>query len=299
MIRLLHFSDVHVQDPVWSMPMRELMTKRFVGAVNLWLRRERLFRAVPQKLEALDRFRKELGIDALICTGDFTALGTEHEHAAARAAMQPFTDAVRGLMLVPGNHDLYVRDALEDGRFGRHFDDLLKSDRPELAVDGPYPFVRLIGDQIAVVGLNSARPNALPFVSSGAIPEAQLAQLGKVLDTYRDRLCIVMTHYAPLKKSGEPDSAHHGLDNARELLAICSRPHVILLHGHIHHRYCHAAAEGRPWLFCAGSATHEGREGLWMYEVDGTAVKATPGRFAEGRYVLEPEQSVSLQWQPA
>ncbi len=296
MIRLLHFSDVHVQDPVWSMPMRELMSKRLVGAVNLWLHRERLFRAVPQKLDALDRFRKEQAVDAVLCSGDFTALGTESEHREARAAMQRFTDAPHGLALVPGNHDLYVRDGLADARFERHFGDLLASDRSELAVDGLYPFVRLLGDQIAIIGLNSARPNALPFVSSGIISDVQLQVLVKLLDEYRDRLCIVMTHYAPLTQGGRPDSAHHGLDNAEELLAICARANLMLIHGHIHQRYFHQASAVRPWLFCAGSVTHQGREGLWLYEVEGQRVRATPGCFEQGRYRLEPEQAVNFHW---
>lgn len=296
MIRLLHFSDVHVQDPVWSMPMRELMSKRLVGAVNLWLRRERLFRAVPAKIDALDRFRKENAVDAVLCSGDFTALGTEGEHRAARAAMQRFLDAPAGLALVPGNHDLYVRGNLEHTRFGRHFGDLLTTDRPEHAVDGPYPFVRLIGDDVAIVGLNSARPNLMPFVSSGVVPPHQTQQLVKILDEFRDRLCVVMTHYAPLTKAGRPDAPHHGLDNAVELLAICTRPNVVLIHGHIHHRYCLQATDARPWLFCAGSATHQGREGLWMYEIEGQHVRATPGCFRDTRYHLEPEQAVQFDW---
>lgn len=299
MIRLLHFSDVHVQDPVWSMPMRELMSKRLVGAVNLWLRRERLFRSVPRKLEALDRFRREHAVDAVLCSGDFTALGTENEHGEARAAMQRFTEAPSGVALVPGNHDLYVRDALEDARFERHFGDLLRSDRPEHAVDGPYPFVRLLSDELVVIGLNSARPNAMPFVSSGIVPDAQLRQLVSILDEYRERVCIVMTHYAPLTKGGRPDSAHHGLDNATELMSICARPNVLLIHGHIHHRYHHPAADGRPWLFCAGSVTHEGREGLWLYEVEGKQVRATPGSFDGTAYRLEQAQTIVVTSAPA
>ncbi len=296
MIRLLHFSDVHVQDPIWAMPARELMNKRLVGALNLWLHRERLFRAVPQKLDALDRFRVAHAIDGVICTGDFTALGTEGEHRAARAAMEPFTKGPYGLSLVPGNHDLYVRDSLEDARFERHFGDLLRGDRPDAVVDGAYPFVRLVGETIAILGLNSARPNPMPFESSGTIPPAQLQALVRLLDEYAGRLCIVMTHYAPLTKAGKPDSVHHGLDNAADLLAICARPNVILLHGHIHHRYSHPASAAHPWLFCAGSATHEGREGLWVFEIDGSRARATPGCWSGTEYELLSAEVSEFAW---
>jgi len=295
-IRLLHFSDVHVQDAILSMPMRELMSKRLVGAVNLWLHRERLFRAVPEKLLALDAFRIENAIDGVICTGDFTALGTEGEHRAARVAMDPFTNAPYGLSLVPGNHDLYVQDAVDDARFERHFGDLLGTDRPDAVVDGSYPFVRLLGDKIVILGVNSARPNPMPFESSGLIPAPQLRALVKLLDEYADRLCFVMTHYAPLTKAGRPDSAHHGLDNAADLLAICKRSNVILLHGHIHHRYSHAATAAHPRLFCAGSVTHQGREGLWLYEIEGTRVRAIPGRWSGAKYELLSAETIEFGW---
>ncbi len=296
MTRLLHFSDVHFQDPVWSVPMRDLMSKRLVGAVNLWLHREKLFRSVPEKLDALDRFRKEQAVDAVLCSGDFTALGTESEHKVARAAMQRFLDAPGGLAVVPGNHDLYVRGNLEHTRFGRHFADLLSTDCPEHAVDGPYPFVRLLGDRLAIVGLNSARPNLMPFVSSGIIHRSQLEQLVKILDECHDRLCVVMTHYAPLTQGGRPDAPHHGLDNAGELLSICARPNVMLIHGHIHQRYFHKATHARPWLFCAGSVTHQGREGLWVYDIEGQQVRATPGVFGGADYRLQPELAVEFDW---
>ena len=159
--------------------------------------------------------------------------------------------------------------------------------------------MRLLGEQIVVVALNSARPNALPFVSSGIISETQLRSLVNILDEYRDKPCIVMTHYAPLTKAGRPDSAHHGLDNAQALLAICARPNVALIHGHIHHRYALASTSERPWLFCSGSTTHEGREGLWLYEIDGLQMRATPGRFRDGQYQLEPDLSVGFTFRSA
>ncbi|MFM2418656.1 MAG: hypothetical protein RL385_3379, partial [Pseudomonadota bacterium] len=52
MLRVLHFSDVHVQEPVLSGPVQGLLGKRLLAGVNLWLVRGRQFEDAPQKLAA-------------------------------------------------------------------------------------------------------------------------------------------------------------------------------------------------------------------------------------------------------
>ena len=86
MIRVLHLSDVHVDVPLSRMPLRELFGKRLLGAGNLLLRRRPLFAAARDKLQALARFAAREAVDLVVCTGDYTALGTDAELAAARAA---------------------------------------------------------------------------------------------------------------------------------------------------------------------------------------------------------------------
>ena len=77
-------------------------------------------------------------------------------------------------------------------------------------------------------------------------------------------------------------------------MRVCDRPRLMVAHGHIHHRYAHAPGSGRPWLFCAGSATQRGREGAWIYEFDGHASRAVPVRFEGERYVLDPAGAISI-----
>lgn len=295
-MRVLHFSDVHVQEAISAMPVAELMGKRLLAAGNLWLTRGRLFREVPDKLRALADFARAEHADFVVCTGDYTALGTEAEYVSARSAMEPFTRAPLGFSTVPGNHDLYLADTLREQRFERHFGELLKSDLPEFVVDGLFPHVRLVGDQLAVVGVNSAKPNPSPFSSAGEVPAGQLAALERLLDhpALAQRWIFVITHYGILRRDGKPDSAHHGLANAHDLLRICTRPRVALLHGHIHHRFSHSPTREHPWLFCSGSATHRGREGLWVYEFEGARVRAIPGQWDRDRYKLEHSQGVIL-----
>ncbi|MCZ7686386.1 MAG: metallophosphoesterase [Sandaracinaceae bacterium] len=107
MIRALHISDVHVDVPFAQIPWRAWLGKRILGGGNLWLRRGKHFRRTREKLAALERFRAEQGAGLVLCTGDYTALGTHPELVAARDAIDPLTRAL-GFVTVPGNHDVYV-----------------------------------------------------------------------------------------------------------------------------------------------------------------------------------------------
>jgi 3',5'-cyclic AMP phosphodiesterase CpdA len=296
MIRVLHFSDVHVDVPFRQLPVREMFGKRLLGGANLLLRRAAWFREARSKLAALARFAEQQSIDLVVCTGDYTALGTTPELEAARQAIQPLTQRARGFVTVPGNHDLYMPDTIADGRFGRIFGDLLGGDWPALAVDDGWPAVRLYDEHSAVVSINSARPNPQWLRSSGRIPNRQLEALRTILGDprLRDRAVLVATHYAPRKQDGRPDRWSHGLENAEQLLALCAAsPRCAILHGHIHHCYYVRSAAG-PHLFGAGSATHRGREGFWQFEIEPGRVRALPGRFRDGAYELEPRDAIEF-----
>jgi 3',5'-cyclic AMP phosphodiesterase CpdA len=297
-LRVLHFSDVHVDVPPWRLPWRDMLGKRLVGGVNLVLRRHRHFRDARDKLQQLARFAEREAIDLVICTGDYTALGTAPELRAAREAVQALTTRPLGYVTVPGNHDLYLPDAITDGRFERAFGDLMSAgDWPERAVDGIYPAVHLYGDALAVVTVNSARPNPPILRSSGRIPEAQLEALAAILaePELQRRSVLVATHYAPRRRDGSPDRFDHGLENADALLEVCRKaPRAAVLHGHIHWRYHLGPETGLPHIFGAGSATYDGREGIWVYEVQPDRLRALPGAYQDGDYVLQPDAAVEL-----
>lgn len=296
--RVLHFSDVHVQESVLSVPPREMVGKRALAVANLWLTRGRLFKESVPKLHALARFATSEKVDFSICSGDYTAIGSEAEYVSARAAIDGLTRAPLGFCTVPGNHDLYLGDTLRDTRFERHFGEFTSSEWPEYCVPGaPYPFVRLVGDSLAVVGVNSSKPNPSPFTSAGYVPPAQLDALARVLDDPRlqHRQVVVMTHYGILRRDGSKDSEHHGLLNADALVAVCARPRVMIAHGHIHGRYCHPQVEGRPWIFCAGSTTQREREGFWLYEFERERMLAVPGSYYGGEYTIARSDALEVR----
>jgi hypothetical protein len=147
------------------------------------------------------------------------------------------------------------------------------------------------------VAVNSARPNPQPWRSNGVIPSTQLSALARLLDDerVRGRFVFVLTHYAPRLEGGRRDTRLHGLNNAEAFLAACSGlERGAILCGHSHHAYQVRVAGVRPPIYCAGSATMEGRESFWVYDFDGTEPTATCGRWDGTAYLLEPSSEVGL-----
>ncbi len=287
-MRFLHISDVHLEAGFSEVALSQFFNKRFVGWANLFLRRRKYYADAFVKMQALGSLVEEANVDVVLCTGDYTALGTVPELELARQVVDPLTKAPHGFATVPGNHDVYLDDGI--GVFERIFDDLLVSDAPDLAVHGRWPLVRFFGDHVAVIGIDSTRPNPPIRRSSGRVPEPQLEGLRTVLADPRlaGKFVFVMTHYAPRLSSGKPDTKEHGLENADDLLEVCSAIEWgALLHGHVHKCYRVQVPEMKIPLCGAGSTTMRGREGLWIYDIEEGASFVTRGRFEDGRYTLD------------
>lgn len=297
MLRLLHFSDVHLPSSLGHLGLGDLAGKRLLGAANVIVRRRHRFRDARVKLVALARLAAELPADAVLCTGDYTELGTEEEIRDARALIEPLTHAPLGFVTMPGNHDLYVPDTVRTHRFERHFGDLLRTDLPEHAIDGPWPSVRLLGDHVAVVAVRSARPNPQPWRSSGLVVAEELGALARILADPRvkDRFIVVATHYALRKRDGRRDTRLHGIVNTDALETVCGAiARGAIVHGHIHWRYHQRLPGLRAHVLGAGSATDRGREGLWVYELGVDRARAVPGHWRGDRFELDPANAVDL-----
>ncbi len=289
-MRILHFSDMHLDVPLTGIPLREWLGKRLIGGANLVLNRRRHFQHVAHKIEQIHRFRREQHVDLVLNTGDFTVLGTEPEYAAAREAVSPMYEGPLGFVAIPGNHDLYVPNTVRQRRFEKYFGATMTTDRPDLAVDGLWPFVRLFGPDVAVVGVNSSRPNPQPWRSNGRIPDRQLKGLQRVLvdPEIASRFVFIMTHYAPRLRDGQPDRHSHGLVNAEEFLQVCAsveRGGGAILCGHVHQCFRVRIPEVGPEIYCAGSATMNGREGFWMFDVEDGQVTSSKGAWDGEGYV--------------
>lgn len=289
-LRILHFSDIHIDIQIRHMHWKRWFSKRAIGAINLLRGRSKYFDSAEIKMKALVRFKEENNIDVVINTGDYTALGLEKELKLARELVDPLMHPPQNYITVPGNHDIYVHEGQSHYRFSEQFCSVLQNDLPEYCRGGHWPLVRLVGTDTAVVALNSARPNPMPWRSNGSIPSEQLEALDELLQDERlkGRFIFVITHYAPRLANGENDTRLHGLINAQAFLDSC-KPITsgAILCGHVHQTYRVKTESLKSEIFCAGSLTMEGHEGGWVYEVEENHLKAFPIQWDGENYYLK------------
>ncbi|MBX7115459.1 MAG: metallophosphoesterase [Myxococcaceae bacterium] len=283
-MRFLHCSDIHITGDYQTPSLLELGWRRWMALLELNVKgRKRHFAQARETVRQITRDAQSLKVDHLIVSGDLTAYALAEEFKGARDALEPWVSDKQTCTVIHGNHDTYTPGTVRDHRFERSFGHLLESDWPEHTAEGPYPFVRLLGTEAAVVGLLSARVPLLPGFSFGVIGRAQLRALRNIVNDERlkNRAVLVVVHHAPLSPAGKPDKPMHGLVDAKELFSILAGQRFAVLHGHIHHRYHHPATADRPHIFGAGSSTQKGREGYWVIEVAGGKIaswqKRTPG----------------------
>jgi 3',5'-cyclic AMP phosphodiesterase CpdA len=275
-MRFLHCSDVHITEDYGALPFFRLGWRRWIALAELKYggRAKAYVRAHRTLAQIAEDFRAHRA-DHLIVSGDLTAYALEGEFKGARESLGQVANDRAHCTIIPGNHDVYTPGAFRTGRFEKYFGHLIESDLPEYRREGAYPFVRLLGDEVAVVGLRSARVPPVPGLSYGVIGRDQLAGLRELVNDARvkHRAVLVVVHHAPLGHHGRPDKRFHGLMDARQLFQAVPGPRFAVLHGHIHRRYHHAASSTRPHTFGAGSSTQEGREGYWLIDVEDGRIK--------------------------
>src|SRR5215218_7700457 len=170
MFRIAHLTDPHV-GPLPRPRLYELLNKRITGFVN-WRRNRRNAHDMVL-LAALVADMHAQAPDHIACTGDLCNIGLPSEWRTSRVFMEGLGPPDR-VSLVPGNHDAYVKGALEG---------LLAEVAPWTRGDDGamcrFPYVRRRG-KIALVGLSSAVPRP-PLVASGKVGGKQLKEAEQLL----------------------------------------------------------------------------------------------------------------------
>src|ERR1043166_5842728 len=193
-MRFLHCSDVHVtQDYLRKRTEEPLGWRRWFGMLEHTVGgRGADYRHAGDTLARIVADGAKHGVDRVLVTGDLTAYAMDEEFRRAREALGTIGQSRATCSVIPGNHDYFTPDAVSSGRFERHFAHLLESDLPEYRCEGPYPFVHLAGDDVAVVGLRSALLPGFPGIGFGAVGAAQLDAVRAILADARVRHRVVL-----------------------------------------------------------------------------------------------------------
>jgi 3',5'-cyclic AMP phosphodiesterase CpdA len=277
-IRLAHFSDIHVTAPGCSWRLGDWLNKRMAAWLNLHLLgRGKNFLHSERILTALRRELRQRNFDHLIFSGDATALGFEEEMRRA-AELLGVAEPPPGLA-VPGNHDYCTHAAMHSGHFERYFAPWQSGQR---IGEDVYPFAQRVGP-LWLVGVNSSEANRLYWDARGRVGAAQLARLEKLLAGLSPGPRILVTHYPIWLAEGRHEHSFHGLRDLAELIAVAQRGGVVLwLHGHRHESYHHVHSERTPFpVICAGSTTQRGRWSYNDYTLNGSHLRAVQRVFVE------------------
>jgi 3',5'-cyclic AMP phosphodiesterase CpdA len=272
-VRLAHFSDIHLTTRPLGWALRDLRSKRLTGWFHLrGLGRGRQFRLAHDVARELVSEFRERRPDRIVFSGDATALGfaTEFEHAA-RCLNVGANDLPPGFA-VPGNHDYYTRAAVLSGAFEREFAPWQVGERVDPEI---YPYAHRVGEAW-LIGVNSCTPNLRPWNASGAVGPAQRDRLRDLLRQLSPGPRVLVTHYPVCLADGRPEARFHGLRDLAATVKVAADGGVaVWLHGHRHHPYFLARPPLAPFpAICAGSASQLGLASYGEYEIVGTRLTA-------------------------
>lgn len=259
-MRIVLLGDIHLFR-LWHWPW-ELLNKRLLGQMNLWVNRRRQFDmtrlpAMIQKVEAI-------APDMLLCSGDLTTTAHPSEFRMVTRKLGPLFEKYP-TFISPGNHDRYT--------FSSHRNRYMERLLGELTSE-QWPHHRRLSEHLHLIALDPTRANWI--ADRGRLGKSQLAALSGLLDQLgeTDR-AIVLCHYTlgTVPGARKRESEGHSMIDVSELIQTLRRPQQMLfLHGHVHEPTCyrHAAAPnvvvvnaGAPLMV---SGRWPGGQGLW--EID-------------------------------
>jgi 3',5'-cyclic AMP phosphodiesterase CpdA len=296
MIRLIHFSDIHITAPRLDWRLRDWFNKRYAAWVNFrWLGRRRRFRQADQVLALLVENIRDHKPDHVVFSGDATALGFEAEFKRAAELLHVGDGQLPPGLAVPGNHDYCTREAAASGLFERYFAPWQTGVRLDGSI---YPFAQRVG-HVTLIGVNSCTGNRWAWDAGGSVGPEQRHRLGKLLAQLEPGPRILVTHYPICLANGAQESLVHGLRDLSELIKVAAEGGVSLwLHGHRHRHYYFQQPPLAPFpVICVGSATQNGLWSYGDYVIEGLSCRVQPRVFdpGTGTFLDGPAYEIDLR----
>lgn len=275
MTTLAHISDIHLA-PLPPVRPKDLVGKRITGYLNWKLTRKSVLSG--ESLATLIDHLKTQNADFIAVTGDMTNLALTEEIERAGKWLHELGPAER-VCVSPGNHDAYVRGALEKA-FNRWGDYIAGE---TLERNSRFPYVRRVGD-VAIIACSSAVPTA-PFLAVGEFGRGQAARLAEILKVTGEAgyFRVVMIHHPPNTELQHPSFGLRGHKLFRDVIA--RQGCELVLHGHTHRSSIHSIPGPRgevPVIGVAAASAAQGgrlddpaRYNLFRIERNGTGWACT------------------------
>lgn len=244
-------------------------------------------RIEPRVLGPLRSTLEQVAPDLVVISGDLTQRARASQFREAQAYLETLPHPQ---VVVPGNHDIPLYNV-----FARFLAPLRNYRR----IVGPEPEPAFIDDEIAVVGVNTAR--SLTF-KGGRINEEQVARVKALICALPERVVKVIVTHHPFDVPGGSGEADQIVGRARmalEKLAGCGAD--VLLSGHLHETHVgHSAARYRlagvsVLVIQAGTATssrtRESTNSFNVLRVRAHRIEVTPYQWNGERFEPAMEQA--------
>ena len=233
-MKIIHISDLHILE-IKATPL-DFLNKRIIGGLNIYFNRKGEY--LTENVEKLFNDINKQKFDHIIITGDFTNLALPSEFKKAKELLEMLGDHSK-ISIVPGNHDSYTRKAFRKKYFQKYFDKWLINDlkvEKNKKSDKKFPYVRLLDDNIAVIGFNTSITSCC-FCSAGKISNYQIKEFEKMMESsqLKDRYKIVLIHQ-DLKKVSKFEEWSSGIRDRKKIVKLFSKHKIdLVLHGHRHY----------------------------------------------------------------
>jgi 3',5'-cyclic AMP phosphodiesterase CpdA len=272
-IKIAHISDVHVWQPNLFTTSRASVLhflrnnswkdlKQIQGYLNVQYNRGPDAYPSTTFIEAMKDMKSHESIQHMFITGDLTNIALYDEFKRVRELLNEYyltsinEDPSLYASVIPGNHDTYTHEAVDNDYFGKWFSDLQGTTLSNDSVNtnttyDHFPNIKVLSNEsqhIVVIGLCSGRPTK-PFYSAGQLGEKQLSDMQQLLsqtiselqqsDPKQHIYKIVLMHHPPVRRHTKSDKKElmHGLAK-QDIIAFeqfCNSNDInLVLNGHTH-----------------------------------------------------------------
>jgi 3',5'-cyclic AMP phosphodiesterase CpdA len=296
LFRLAHISDPHFSKLTWN--PSQFLSKRWLGNLNLLLTRKRAFD--PESLTTLFPVFHELGVDAVLITGDLSSTSQEEEFRLAGQFIENLRSEKFKVFTLPGNHDHYIKKAYEQKLFYQFFDASYASPTDplsSLSLKDDGMTAAYFGQGWWLFALDTALATSL-LSSNGYFSHELEEKLEKALKEVPEGHNVILLNHFPIFSI---ESQRKSLLRREALQKILERfPKVkLFLHGHTH-RHCIAdlRSSSLPITLDSGSAAQK-NDGTWNLidiKPDGCDVEAFKNIRRDGYTSWEPTLKSTFKW---
>lgn len=242
--KIIHISDLHFH--CYPRNIEGWLSKRALGAANLFFRRQRHFpleraKQLVEKIQSLDW-------DHLVISGDITTLALEEEFQLAHQTLLPLLKDRDKVTIIPGNHDRYVQSACSPDLFQIYFGDFFSKSL--------FKTIHLT-KKWHLIGWESTHPNDW-LTASGTVSRETLIKTETYIQEQPSDSCFILVNHYPIwfprLFKFKPNHELHNLTYVQEW--IQHQPQIFLyLHGHIHKNWHTLLPRSENPLYIVNSAS--------------------------------------------